>query len=46
MKTLCLMAEHLYDLNTKLESFCLQHEIVDVVYKIHPEFCVAKIKYR
>lgn len=45
MQTLCLMAEHLYDLNMELESFCLRHDVVKVIYRVYPEFCVAEINY-
>lgn len=46
MQTLCLMAEHLYDLNVELESFSLRNDVVKVIYRIYPEFCVAEIQYK
>ena len=45
MHTLCLIAEHLYDLNAELETFSLRNDVVKVIYRIYPEFCVAEIKY-
>lgn len=45
MQTLCLMAEHLYDLNSELEVFSMSHNVVKVIYRVYPEFCVAEINY-
>lgn len=46
MHTVCLMSEYLYDLNSEVEAFSYQNDVVKVIYRIYPEFCVAEIEYR